>query len=156
MQLQTSKTLHCDVAIIGAGINGCLSAYMLHQRGLNVVLFDSDGVAAGGSGAAGAFIAPKISKDGPLKEIMEVAYRFALEFYTSHFPNQISILPLLHLAKDEEDVIKINSFKRTTTIPFEEMFEFQDISHDSGVYFPESGIVKAQELCNELVKNIRV
>ena len=44
-----------DTAIIGAGINGCSCAYFLREAGQNVVLIDREGIASGGSGAAGAF-----------------------------------------------------------------------------------------------------
>ena len=37
-----------DVAIIGAGINGCASAYFLAKAGLSVAIFDKEGIASGG------------------------------------------------------------------------------------------------------------
>ena len=73
MQLPTLKTLHYDVIIVGAGINGCTTAYYLSQAGLNVALIDKTGIASGGSGAAGAFISPKFHKQGPLKDLIDVA-----------------------------------------------------------------------------------
>jgi tRNA 5-methylaminomethyl-2-thiouridine biosynthesis bifunctional protein len=51
-----------DTAIIGAGINGCSCAYFLSQAQQNVILIDQDGIAAGGSGAAGAVFSPLITK----------------------------------------------------------------------------------------------
>ena len=37
-------------------------AYEFTQAGKKVIIFDMDAIASGGSGAAGAFIAPKFSK----------------------------------------------------------------------------------------------
>ena len=74
-----------DVAIIGAGINGSALAYELRQAGERVVLFDMNGVASGGSGAAGAFISPKFSKAGRLKELLHDAFLYSMDFYEKKF-----------------------------------------------------------------------
>jgi glycine oxidase len=42
--------LQSDVAIIGAGIIGCSTAYFLAREGINVTVYDPTGVAAGASG----------------------------------------------------------------------------------------------------------
>jgi len=103
MPLPTSKTLAYDVIIVGAGINGCVSAYFLHQAGLKVALVDKTGIASGGSGAAGAFISPKFNKQGPLKELMDVAYDEAMEFYTTVLAPYTLVQPLLHISQDESE-----------------------------------------------------
>ncbi len=101
--MPTSKTLPYDVIIVGAGINGCTSAYCLSQAGLKVALVDKTGIAAGGSGAAGAFISPKFNKQGPLKELLDVAYDEAMEFYTTILPSHTLLKPLLHISQDNPD-----------------------------------------------------
>jgi tRNA 5-methylaminomethyl-2-thiouridine biosynthesis bifunctional protein len=106
MPLPTSKTLPYDVIIVGAGINGCTCAYFLSQAGLKVALVDKTAIASGGSGAAGAFISPKFNKQGPLKELMDVAYHEAIEFYTTVLSSHTLTLPLLRMSQDEsEDLI---------------------------------------------------
>ena len=84
-----------DVAVIGAGINGCSVAYFLAKSGKRVALFDKEGIAAGGSGAAGAFISPKFSKGGELKELMEKSYLFSLDFYSQNFPSYVNAFFLI-------------------------------------------------------------
>ena len=74
-----------DVIIVGAGINGCSLAFELHKAGQRVLVLEQEAIASGGSGAAGAFINPKISKSGPLKELIETAYLYSLDFYTKNF-----------------------------------------------------------------------
>ncbi|HEX5670929.1 MAG TPA: FAD-dependent oxidoreductase, partial [Sulfuricurvum sp.] len=101
--MQTSKTLHYDVIIVGAGINGCTSAYFLSQAGLKVALVDKTGIASGGSGAAGAFISPKFSKQGSLKELIDVAYYEAMNFYPTVLPSQTLLKPLLHMSQDNQE-----------------------------------------------------
>jgi tRNA 5-methylaminomethyl-2-thiouridine biosynthesis bifunctional protein len=143
-----------DTAIIGAGINGCATAHFLAQGGENVALFDREGIAAGGSGAAGAFISPKFSKSGPLKELMEASYRFSLGFYREHFPELIRIAPLIHFAKYEDENEKVKAFKETTTLPMLEAMPDAPLTAETEAFehvvLRESGLVDAQKVCERL------
>lgn len=156
----TSKTLPYDVIIIGAGINGCCSAYTLAQAGLNVALIDQDGIASGGSGAAGAFISPKISKAGELKEIMSEAHAEALAFYTTHFPTYTLVKPLLHIANSPKEGEKVESFKNEThlkhsTIPHTiQTLLSDDAMHSSSIYFDIGAVVDAQGVCHAMAEGI--
>lgn len=125
--MPTSKTLPYDVIIVGAGINGCTSAYFLSQAGLRVALVDKTGIAAGGSGAAGAFISPKFHKQGPLKELLDVAYNEAMKFYTDILPFHTLIKPLLHMSQDD---------------------------NEEPVYLEKSAIVDARAACEALAEGI--
>jgi tRNA 5-methylaminomethyl-2-thiouridine biosynthesis bifunctional protein len=152
--------LEYDVIIIGAGINGCCSAYTLAQAGLNVALIDQDGIASGGSGAAGAFISPKISKAGALKEIMERAHAEALEFYTTRFPRFTLTKPLLHIANSPQESDKLEHFKRETSLqhsPIDDALQSlltEEASNDSAVYFTEGAVVDAQGVCRSMAEGI--
>jgi tRNA 5-methylaminomethyl-2-thiouridine biosynthesis bifunctional protein len=149
-----------DVIIIGAGINGCCSAYTLHQAGLKVALIDQEGIAAGGSGAAGAFISPKISKAGELKEIMEIAHAEALAFYTTRFPQFTLTKPLLHIANTPQEGDKLEHFKRETTLQHSEIDNelksllSEEASEDSYIYFAEGAVVDAQGVCEAMAEGI--
>ncbi|MDP3120391.1 MAG: FAD-dependent oxidoreductase [Sulfuricurvum sp.] len=125
--MPTSKTLPYDVIIVGAGINGCTSAYFLSQAGLRVALVDKTGIAAGGSGAAGAFISPKFHKQGPLKELMDVAYNEAIEFYTNVLPSHTLLKPLVHMSQED---------------------------NEEPVYLEKSAIVDARAACEALAEGI--
>ncbi|MDD5051160.1 MAG: FAD-dependent oxidoreductase [Sulfuricurvum sp.] len=158
--MPTSKTLPYDVIIIGAGINGCASAYFLSQSGLRVALIDHVGIASGGSGAAGAFISPKISKAGELKEIMSEAHAEALEFYTTNFPQYTLSKPLLHIANSPKESEKLEYFKCDTTLKHSRIdAELKSLLTpeaiaDSSIYFYEGAVVDAQGVCNALVEGI--
>jgi tRNA 5-methylaminomethyl-2-thiouridine biosynthesis bifunctional protein len=158
--LPTLKTSPYDVIIIGAGINGCCSAYTLHKAGLRVALIDQGGIASGGSGAAGAFISPKISKAGELKEIMSKAHAEALEFYTTNFPNFTLVKPLLHIANCPKEGDKVESFKHEThikhsNIPHKIQTLLSDEAlHSPSIYFDMGAVVDAQGVCTAMAKGI--
>ncbi len=105
-----------DVAIVGAGITGSALAFFLTRSGQRVLLLDAVGIAAGGSGAAGAFVSPKIAKEGELKALSEEAFLFALEFYASHFPHLTRFAPLLHVSTDPAQNDKIEHFREHTAL----------------------------------------
>ena len=145
-----------DYAIVGAGINGCALAYFLTQTGASVALVDATGIAAGGSGAAGAFIAPKITKSGPLKEISDAAFEFSLAFYNEHFPQAITNAPLLHLAKHHDENSKVAYFKAHTPLHVSEPDEalWQRLQPHckeyEALYLEQSAVVDAQQMCAQL------
>ncbi len=147
-----------DVIIIGAGINGCCSAYTLVQAGLKVALVDQDGIAAGGSGAAGAFISPKISKAGELKEIMSQAHTEALAFYTTNFPQFTLTKPLLHIANSQKEGEKVESFKHETHIKHSNIpHKIQTILSEEAlttpsIYFDMGAVVDAQLVCKAMAE----
>jgi tRNA 5-methylaminomethyl-2-thiouridine biosynthesis bifunctional protein len=154
--LKKGTPLTYDTAIIGAGICGCSTAYFLTQAGQKVALIDREGIAAGGSGAAGAFISPKFTKGGPLKELLEEAYRFSLAFYQEHFPECIRVAPLVHFAKYDDENEKVRAFKSTTSLPM--MERMPDIpfapraDRFEHVVLAQSGLVDAQAVCTRLAE----
>ena len=146
-----------DTAIIGAGINGCATAYFLTRGGENVALIDRDGIAAGGSGAAGAFISPKFSKSGPLKALMEESYLFSLDFYKRNFPDLIRIAPLIHFAKFDDENEKVRAFRETTSLPMLSDMPDAPLTPQTEAFehavLAESGLVDAREVCRRLAKD---
>ncbi len=149
-----------DVIIIGAGINGCTSAYFLNKAGLKVALIDKGGIASGGSGAAGAFISPKISKEGVLKEIMETAHLEALKFYTTLFPDYTLQKPLLHITKTLEEGKTLRGFKNETTLNLTSLDENMEIlltdeaKNSESICFSNGAVVDAQGVCHALVEGV--
>ncbi len=107
---------HYDVIVIGAGINGCATAYELANANQKVLLVDKEGIASGGSGAAGAFISPKFSKAGELKEIINEAFVYSMHYYQNNFPFSFIQRQLIHIAKDEKEAKVLSYFKQNTTL----------------------------------------
>ncbi len=159
-----------DIAIIGAGINGSALAYFLSKAGKKVAIFDGGGIASGGSGAAGAFISPKIAKGGDLKAISDEAFDFSLKFYNENFPQFITNFPLLHLSKSIDENAKVRHFKEHTPLhvsnPSEELMsrlkhtpqEYFLVPHSAckdfeSLYLEQSGVVDAKGICEALASD---
>ncbi|MBN2816029.1 MAG: FAD-binding oxidoreductase [Campylobacterales bacterium] len=137
-----------DVAIIGAGINGCAIAYEFSTTNKRIAIFDKEGIASGGSGAAGAFISPKFSKAGELKELLSDAFIYSMKYYEKHFGHIFTKAPLLHLAKDEEDAQTLRSFKQNTTL------KLLEVPGETREYVSiDAGIVDAKRVCEAMAKS---
>ena len=138
-----------DIAIIGAGINGCSVAYELTQKSKNVAVFDKDGVASGGSGAAGAFISPKFSKAGELKELIHDAFLYSMEYYEKNFSNFLIKTQLIHIAQDEKSSEILKAYKQTTPLKLKDI-PFQTSQESISL---DSGIVDAKGVCEAMIKD---
>jgi len=136
-----------DIAIVGAGINGSSVAFEFIKAGKKVLIFDENSIAGGGSGAAGAFISPKFSKAGELKELIHEAFVYTTEFYEKNFPDIYTKTRLLHLAKDEEDAEVLKSYKKNTPLTL-----YEDDTCEGEYVSIDSGIVDAKNMCETLCK----
>jgi len=137
-----------DIAVIGAGINGSCITYELTSAGKEVILFDGGGIASGGSGAAGAFISPKFSKSGDLKDILHSAFCYSLDFYEKNFSDLFTKCPLLHIAKDEVDDVTLRIYKEKTDL------ELLDAPwQERETVSINAGIVNAKSMCEALSKS---
>ena len=112
-----------DIAIVGAGINGCSVAYEFISAKKSVILFDIKSIAGGGSGAAGAFISPKFSKAGELKKIIDSAFTYSMKFYENNFSHLFEKSMLKHTLQDGSETFSL-----------------------------EAGVVNAEAVCNALAK----
>jgi tRNA 5-methylaminomethyl-2-thiouridine biosynthesis bifunctional protein len=92
-----------DTIVVGAGIAGICAAHWLQKAGEGVLLVDRKGLLAGASGAAGAFLSPRLGKGGALQKITNDAYRFALEFYAKAVPDAFFQKGLVRIPKNEAD-----------------------------------------------------
>ena len=153
-----SKTY--DTIIIGAGIAGCCAAFALQQQGQCVLLVDRSSTAAtGGSGAAGAFVSPKIGKGGPLQALTNEAFGYAKEFYLTHFPDYFHQSGVIRIPKDGEDAEKFALYEPHNEAHYrwvdEEVLHSMGIrEHHAGFLFEEAGVCDAPELCNAIAKQL--
>ncbi len=137
-----------DVAIIGAGINGCSVAYALQESKKRILLLDKEGVAAGGSGAAGAFISPKFSKAGELKELLHEAFLYSMAFYEEHFSHIFKRVQLVHLAQDESDAQTLRIYKEQTELTLLE------VAGEAREYVSiNAGVVDAKRMCEAMAQS---
>ncbi len=132
-----------DFLIIGAGSAGAHTAYFLDRAGANVAVVEQSQIGAGGSGAAGAFISPRIGRGGPLQQWTNKAFRFCIEFYKNspHFYQT----GILRLPKDGESFLGLERF---LDVAYEKK--------EQGFLFPEGGILKAKEHLQFILNDIKV
>ena len=143
-----------DVVVVGGGINGSATAYELQNASLKVAVFDKGGIASGGSGAAGAFISPKFSKAGELKELLHKAFCYSMDFYENKFPEAFIKTQLIHVAKDEVESQVLQIYKEKTTLPLLEIPKEVLSTLNQEALSLQSGLVDAKKVCELLVKDI--
>ncbi len=154
-----SKTY--DTIVIGAGIAGTTTAHALTQKGQKVLVVDKKGIASGGSGAAGAFVSPKIGKGSPLQTLTNASFSFAKDFYLSTCPTLFHQTGVIRIPKDEADAKKFSEYELFNENKYEnynkEQLHEQGLSSEfQSFYFPEAGACDAKEVCEYLLSDIEV
>lgn len=149
-----------DTIIIGAGIAGCCTAYALQQRGQNVLLVDRSATpASGGSGAAGAFVSPKIGKGSPLQILTNEAYEYAKDFYLKNFPEHFYQTGVIRIPKDAEDAQKFRLYEpfnasKYRSISKEELEAIGIQNADDSFLFEEAGVCDAPAMCRAIWEQV--
>lgn len=150
-----------DTIIVGAGVAGATAAYFLSKKGQKVLVLEKNGIASGGSGAAGAFVSPKIGKGSPLQQLTNEAFSFAKDFYLATSPDFFHQTGVLRLPKDEEDAKKFTAYEPFNTNRYEnytkEKLQTLGIETEfESFFFPEAGACDAKKLCEFLLQEIDV
>ena len=147
-----------DLAIIGAGVNGCSVAHEFTKENKNVIIFDMNEIASGGSGAAGAFIAPSFAKSGELKELLGEAFVYSMKYYQDNFNKFFTKTKLLHIAKDKESSEILKIYKKDTNLEIKEIDkEFYNSLNDEAKAYEniciDAGVVDAKSTCRAMAKD---
>jgi len=149
-----------DTIVIGAGIVGCCVAYTLKQKGQKVLLVDRSSVAAsGGSGAAGAFVSPKIGKGSALQTLTNEAFEFSKDFYLNHFPNHFYQTGVIRIPKDADDAEKFPIYEEHNKskhrwVEKKELEELGIYNCEKSFLFDESAVCDAPEMCREIMHGL--
>lgn len=149
-----------DTIVVGAGIAGICTAYWLKERGQRVLLIDKRGVLGGASGAAGAFLSPRIGRGGDLQKITNEAYRFALGFYGRIAPEAFFQSGLVRIPKDGADARKFEECRPFLDVDFQEAdrSSFPHIDADAmrygGLFFPDAAYVDPFRVAEKLISGI--
>jgi tRNA 5-methylaminomethyl-2-thiouridine biosynthesis bifunctional protein len=154
-----------QVAIIGAGIAGCTTAYALAQRGLKVTLIDRHGIATEASGnPQGAMYAKLAAGEATHSKIYIQGYLQSLRWLNSTLDkgDGWDDCGLIQLASTEKELNRQKKFIANTHYPKEllQSLDAEQASNISGVnlntgglFFPAAGWVSPQKFCQQLVKH---
>jgi tRNA 5-methylaminomethyl-2-thiouridine biosynthesis bifunctional protein len=153
------------IAIIGAGIAGCTTAYALARRGIKVTIIDKHGIATEASGnPQGAMYAKLAAGEATHSDIYVQGYLQSLRWlYQQLEPGDgWNNCGLIQLASTEKEVKRQQKFIEKTHYPKqllhsltrEEASSISGLTMSSGgLFFPEAGWVSPLRLCQQLVKH---
>jgi len=125
-----------------------------------VLLLDRSGVAAsGGSGAAGAFVSPKIGKGSSLQTLTNEAFHFAKDFYLKHFPKYFHQTGVIRIPKDMEDAEKFSTYEvfndsKYRWVNQEELKTLGIKNSEESFIFEEAGVCDAPEMCAAILEQV--
>jgi len=124
-----------DFIVIGGGIAGLISAYLL--RDFKTLLIDEKGILEGASKAAGAFLFPKVGFNTSYTKFINDGIVEALNFYQKLGINT-NKKGVLILPRDEKDIEKFKKYEKEITLPFKKI--------DNGFYFEDGGVIEVEEV----------
>ena len=150
-----------DTIIIGAGIAGATLAHTLTKQNQKVLVLDKSGIASGGSGAAGAFVSPKIGKGSELQTLTNEAFEYAKDFYLRTCPEHFHQTGVIRIPKDEVDAQKFFEYEKYNENRYEwyskEKLQLLGIDTEfESFFFPEAGDCDAPKVCEFLLQDIEV
>jgi len=124
-----------DFIVIGGGIAGLITAYLLREK--NTLLIDKKGILEGASKAAGAFLFPKISKKSSYTDFINEAILESFKFY-ENIGVDTHKKGVLLLPRDDRDIEKFKEYEKYITLPFEKM--------NNGFFFKDGGFIEVDEV----------
>ncbi len=160
--MQTSKRSQFDFAIIGAGISGACSAYFLKRLGKSVVVIDRGEIASGGSGAAGAFLSPKICSDSAYTAFINEAFEFSIKFYKDNFKEYLDSAGILRLLKSQADIQKCSQKESSLPKKFhylkpkETEYIKKEACEFGGYFFEDGALIDSVGVIGALLDGIDV
>lgn len=168
--VKTSERTVQEVAVIGAGMAGCHTAWALAQKGVRVTLIDQLEPGAGASGNPLGIVYAKLSHTaGTLADFNLRAYLYACRFYHSQglfqaIGNACGVLQLPEHGEHETQLKQIaeifgRSPELARWLDKDEASALAGVPLASGaLLLPQSGWLHPQQLCRALTQhpNIRV
>jgi len=135
---------HFDFVVIGGGIAGLLSAYRLKE--FNTLLIDKEDIISKASGAAGAFLFPKVGFDTAYTRFINDAILKSIDFYKKLGINTHT-KGVLILPRDKRDIEKFKKYEKEIRLPFKKM--------DGGFFFDMGSVVDPAEVREKIRVNFK-
>lgn len=151
-----------SVAIIGAGIAGCLLAKNLADRGIEVSLIDSAtraGTGASGNRQGAMYVKPGVEFNDQTRLAL-ASLLFSQRFYTSHGGQHWHPTGLLQMAwsprehERQQQLLKRNSYPADIMFSVNQGTASQLTGVDTpagGIWFPGNGWIEPAKLCDALI-----
>ncbi|MEK6659684.1 MAG: FAD-dependent oxidoreductase [Campylobacterota bacterium] len=143
-----------DFLIIGAGSAGCNIAHYLQKNSKKVAVIDKEGIAGGGSGAAGAFLSPLPGKENPYNGFVNSALAYSLEFYEGFAPKALDRRGVLRVSNNnfDDEKLQSNSIK-SRYLNTKELQEIsQNFTQIEGYFYENAAILNPHEICEKLIE----
>ncbi len=141
-----------DYLVIGGGIAGASIAYFLSQKGVSVAVMDGSEFCGAASLAAGAFINPVMGKPSKFKEFADDAFRFSVDFYSTHFPHLYNKCGSLIYPKNEKTTAEYEALGAFIA----SKFDFRSDIGELGAFFvKDSGLINPKMLIDAMLEKIQ-
>ena len=130
--------------------------------GKKVIVIEKDKIASGGSGAAGAFLSPKICSDSPYAAFINEAFEFSIKFYKDNFPEFLNQKGILRLLKNEDEISKCKRYEKKLPKNFKYLkqdqisFVKKDESKFGGYFFEDGAVIDSTGVITKMLENIKV
>lgn len=144
------------IAIIGAGLAGCATAYQLSMQGYHCDIYEeSDAIANKASGAAAGIFHPHVTNDFNISsQFSWLAYLYLLRFITHLSQQQQNSILInkglyryLNKNQDANSFLELIAKNRMTDwVQKQNKFKV-----DNGVYFPHAGAINIKVFCQLLL-----
>lgn len=160
-QLTVQKGQKKKIAVIGAGLAGASMAYVLRGRGMNVDVYDPNGIASGASGNPLGLINPKLTaQQSPETDFYASAYALTLRvlkgLYQTHPGIAFRQCGAFHPAMDNEKQKRQSAYLKNlwwhsdhmhpVTRSMTEEITGVPLGYD-GIFFPDAACVNPRALC---------
>lgn len=110
-----ARPLARRIAVVGAGVGGCALVHQARRLGLEVDLFDGEGIGAGASGNAAALVTPRLDAgNNAISALFADAYAYAGALYRRLCPQAIIGEGLSQFAGSARDVSRFARIARQT------------------------------------------
>ena len=154
------------IAIIGAGLAGCVQAYILSKRGHEIDLYEENNTLVGGASGNPVLVTyPRFSPNDSLHSRFYLhSFLFSSRFYKNLASRGWSKTGVVVLSYDEQSRGRealLNSHnvdkKLFRKISRNEASKLTGIDLDyGGLFFPNGGIISPKDLCEDMVNSSNV